>query len=473
MFHPKPISILQITCLHLCIFLLPASAIEWDTIIRLTVDPNEQRPGLGYQRSLAIDPTGNIWVFWQDSRNSFPQLWYRRFEVASRIWLPESQLTRMDITCNLPSVASDGQGNIHVCWHIDAEKIPRLRGIWYQRFNARTGQWQPETLLVPAPIPYWLKYPSVAVEPNSGTLHIVYYGHPDTGGLPQVFHKQFVPGLGWLPAEQLTSFPDNHSDASVAVDSNDDLCVVWLGTDLGSSEQQVLARCRIGGVWQEIQQVSDLPGGLTQYSPAVAAGANGYWHIVWSGQYPNHRYNQIFYRCRTPAGWSDIFTVSRFVPYSQFSPCITTAGNQCVVIWTGKCPTSPETTQLQVAIRNHSGIWTEPIPITSFTLTQPHRPAIIYDPNSGLSICFSGDSAGNVDVYYLSGRLIPSGIQEHPLPPSVPSSLLFTPPVSGARIYSPAGMKINSLCAPGVYLIEDQPNGPRRFRKLLLLRGKN
>jgi hypothetical protein len=446
---------------------------DWDSVIRLTFDPADQRPGFSYQKSIAVNPTGSIYVFWLDDRNSFPQLWYRRFDPAGRIWLPESQLTRLAITCNLPAAASDGQGNIHLLWHVDAENIPALRGIWYQRFDARAGRWLPETLIAPAPLPYNLKYPAVGVTPGSEAVHIVYCGNPDTGGLPQVFHKEFMPGTGWLPAEQLTTSPESHKSASVAVDSSNDLCVVWLGQDLGAQCLQVYARCRIGGVWQPIEQVSDLPGGLTQYSPAVAVGARGYWHIVWAGQYLNHFYEQIFYRCRSPAGWSEIFTLSRFVPYSQYSPSITTTGNRCFVVWTGKSPAAPETTQLLFAGQNDSGIWTEPSPLTGFTATRPDQPAIVAAVDSGLHIAFCADSAGNLDVFYLAGRRNPSGIREKHHASLCPARLLTTFPGPGIRVYSPAGMEIGAIRAAGVYLIELQHSGARRFQKVIFLRGKN
>lgn len=173
-------------------------------------------------------------------------------------------------------------------WHVDAPNYPEIRGIRYKRFDTRAQQWDAETLLVSIPEPYYLKYPAVAVQPNSGGIHIVYYGNQDRGGFPKVFHKEYQPETGWLPSEQLTPCPYDHRDATVAVDTNGDLCVVWIGQDLGSSTDQVLCRRRVAGIWQEIEQVSELPGNLTQYSLVVTAGTDGNWHIMWHGQHLNH-----------------------------------------------------------------------------------------------------------------------------------------------------------------------------------------
>ncbi|MEN9979637.1 MAG: hypothetical protein ABIK38_04750 [candidate division WOR-3 bacterium] len=442
-------------------------AVEWDSLVRLTSHPAVQVPGLSYQKSIAVDPQGNIFVFWLDSRAGFRQIWYRLYEAGSGIWLPESQLTRFDINLNLPTAGADPAGNIHLLWHLDAQNYPQLRGIWYKRFDAATSRWLAETLVAFAPLPYNLKYPAVAVQPVTGALHIVYYGNPDTGGVPQVFHKEYQPGTGWLPAEQITAYPADHRDASVAVDSGGNLCVVWLGRDLGSFSDQVLCRRRIGGVWQEIEQVSELAGGLAQYSPAVTAGGNNWWHIVWQGYDANSPYYQICYRCRRPPGWSEITAVSGYVQFNQESPSIAHLfNNRCAAVWCGKTAGSPDHKQLLFALQESAGVWTGPQQLTGLTTHEVKQPVLVTWDRT-LHILFAADSAGNTDLFYLGGRLPATGVSqpERQQPVRIVNIGAY-PALVG---FTPAGTRVR-INRTGVYLI---PDHRFRFQKVVVISGSN
>lgn len=447
---------------------------EWDSIIRLTDNPSSQSLGYSYQRSIAIDLTGNVWVLWLDYRSSPEQVWSRKFDWTIGIWLPEEQITSSFVPSNTPSATCDQTGNLHLVWHTEH---PLSKGIWYKRYDARQRRWLPDTLLEPTL--YQKRFPVVASRPNSDELHIVWCGNPDTAGVPQVFHKEFHPESGWLPAEPVSVF-SSHYAATVAVDSTGDLCVVWLGKDFNNLQEQVFCRCRINGVWTDIELVSDFSGSFLQSSPVVAAGRDGNFHIAWEGLNSTTTYRQIFYRLRTPTGFTPVFTVSQGLNLEQGSPSISCRGeNECHLVWRGKTEPDSGRYQLIYAFRDRFGRWSQPELLTALPNGDVSRPAIVCDSEHGLHITWQDDSSGNLDIYYLRGQITPSGVNitldaDHLNRRNRPSILSGDAlrGLSGTRaFFDPAGKTVQTdRLPPGVYLVKGNSTAIT-FRKLVILPG--
>ncbi|MEO0067967.1 MAG: hypothetical protein ABIK23_02395 [candidate division WOR-3 bacterium] len=460
--------------LLLLIIVMIGSATEWDSIIRLTDNNRTQVLGLSYQKSIAVDPDGNVWVFWQDQRSTPYQIWLRKFDRVNRIWLPESQLTRISAQANPPSAACDQSGNVHLAWHIEGGQYA---GIWYKKYDKSQGRWLGDTLLVPAVLPYLRKNPVIATQLGGNAVHIVWFGNPDTGGLYQVFHKEYRPTSGWLPYEQVSSAICPHEAAAVAVDSNNNLAVVWLGQDFGSQRNQVFCRRRIDSVWQNVEQVSEFPGDLAQYSPCVAVSANGNWHVVWEGTVTGQMYRQIYHRLRTPNGWSQIFMVSRGVSYQQGTPSASCREeNECHIVWRGKTQASPDNFQLCYSFRDKYGNWSLPEQLTEIDTGNVDRPALVCDSGYGLHIVYQDESSGNIDVYYLYGWIAGIGIFEgRPKWHNKRLRIQRAMPkfLDGANVYNSLGQltgKIGSRIGSGIYLIETNNKGCRRIEKVVVFR---
>ncbi|MEO0086306.1 MAG: T9SS type A sorting domain-containing protein [candidate division WOR-3 bacterium] len=372
----------------------------WDTILQLTTNPQNQSLSYGYQRSIACDPHGNVHVCWLDQRSVPYQLWYRRFDRAAGVWRPETVLTNRSANCQPPAVAADGQGNLHVFWHLEANPY----GIWYKRFDAGTSIWRPDSLFENATAQLTKYYPSVSCRPGSREVHVVWYGSPDTGGSYQVFHRELKPDSGWRRPVQLSSFVASHDQASLTVDSAGNVCAVWCCLDSTTETRQVFSRRRIGGVWQPVELVSNMPDRATQYAPCVVAGSGGVWHFVWHGRTTQEFNHRIRYRNRSPSGWSDIVVVSSLPDEQQESPsvCFRPDGD-CHVVWRGQTQSS-SVYQLFYACRESNGRWTTPLPLTQRSTGNVSRPAITADPDTCLHAIWFDASSGNQDVYYLRGH---------------------------------------------------------------------
>ncbi|MCX6842471.1 MAG: hypothetical protein NTX53_09355 [candidate division WOR-3 bacterium] len=468
----------------ICLILLPALAaaafaadVTWDTIIRLTTNPASQYTGYGGQHSIAVDAAGNVHVAWLDQRNVPYQVWYRRYDAGTGTWQAETVLTNRQSNCFQPGVGCDSAGDVHVLWHVGT--WPDC-GIWAKRYNATTHHWRADTLIDSASTSQLQQYPSVACVPGPGDVDVVWYGTPDTGGLPQVFFKEWSQSSGWDSAMQTSTASVNHDQVSVAAGKNGDVTVVWCGMDFGGSHNQVCCRRRTGGVWQDAELVSDIPGDMSQYSPGVAIDRGGAVHVVWHGRSPMNIYQQVFHRERDSIGWSGIDSISGIRAYQQQYPSIACdAAGRCHAVWCSKGGT--EHLQLAYAQKDTDGIWSSPMILTGLDSGSVNHPSITCDAGSGIHIVWYDNSSGNQDVYYLHGVMPGLGVEEERKAPDATRfapnativrgrfillespratrhSLIALVDVSGRRVASlvPGPNDIRGLPA-GVYFIVRQP----------------
>jgi len=181
--------------------------------------------------------------------------------------------------------------------------------------------------------------------------------------------------------------------------------------DFGGSHNQVCCRRRTGGVWQDAELVSDIPGDMSQYSPGVAIDRGGAVHVVWYGRSPMNIYQQAFHRERNAAGWSGIDSISGIRAYQQQFPSIACdAAGRCHAVW---CSQAGGTNyQLAYVQRDTNGTWSSPMILTGLDSGNVNHPSITCDAGSGIHIVWYDNSSGNQDVYYLHGVIPGLGVKE-------------------------------------------------------------
>jgi hypothetical protein len=394
-----------------------AAEVAWDTITRLTTNPASQVTGYSGQHSVAVDGASNVHVAWLDQRDVPYQIWYRRYEAGTSIWQAETVLTDRQANCFQPSIACDSTGNVHLAWHVGSSMGT---GIWAKRYNAGTHHWRADTLIDSTTTSYPQQYPSVACVPSTGNVAVAWYGSPDTGMYYQVFLKQWHPATGWDSAMQVSEASVSHDQVSVAAGANDDLAVVWIGRDFGNGYNQVFCRRCVADTWQGVELVSDIPLGLSQYSPCIAFDPEDAVHVVWHGMTLNGGYHQVFHRARDDGGWSSIDSISGTRPYQQQSPSIACDGlGRCHAVWRSQA--GGTNYQLVYGQRDTDGVWGTPMILTGLDSGDVSHPSIACDADSGIHIVWYDASSGNPDIYYLRGVIPNTGAVEENRKPQTSS----------------------------------------------------
>lgn len=145
-------------------------------------------------------------------------------------------------------------------------------------------------------------------------------------------------GVTWNEEAVSAKPGSSQHDPSLAVDSNDDVHVVWYGLGYGTypARQQIVYRRRISGVWQAVEQITDVDE--TQYGGAIAVDSNDDIHIAWNGGGYGAltTYLNTCYCKRTAGGWGAI-TKLYDVNRNQYAPSIAIGTDDSVhVMWPGE-----------------------------------------------------------------------------------------------------------------------------------------
>lgn len=453
-----------------------AADVTWDTIIRLTTNSANQVTGRSGQHGVAVDAAGNVHVVWLDQRTVPYQVWYRRYDCGTSTWLAETALTTQQANCSQPGIACDSAGNVHLAWQV-CYWNPLGVGTWAKRYNTVTHHWRADTLIDSTNTSQPQQYPSVACVPGTGDVEVGFYKLPDTGLYTQVFLRERHPATGWDSATQVSAASVSHDQVSVAAGPNGDVAVAWVGEDFGNAHNQVFCRRRVSGAWQDVELVSDLPSGQSQYSPCVAFDPENAVHVVWHGQ--SGAYQQVFHRECNAGTWSGIDNVGGQQSYQQEFPSVACdVQGRCHVVW---CSQAGGTNmQLAYAQRDTDGVWSSPTTLTGLDSGSVNYPSIVCDAGSGIHIVWYDNHTGNQDVYYLHGVTPGAGVAETrplarvscivplatfvrgilylaaiPSTSSCPSGLLDA---SGRRVLGlkPGANDVRAL-APGVYFVWSRP----------------
>lgn len=434
------------------------ATVVWDSVVKLTTDPSYQVLGYSAQRSLVVDRSGNVWVFWLDQRTVPYQIWLRQFDASTGIWLPEEQLTFQRAQCYPAAAAADCQGNVHVVWHMETWPY---RGIWHKRYDAARRIWLSETLFHPLAIERTGRYPVIAALPGSTRVAVTWLGHTDTSTTLQVISRELVPDSGWTEPFAVTSAHSEHNFPALGFDATGNLLVAWQGKDEGNFYNQIFCRRRVRGEWQPLERVSDMPGAPDQYNPAVSAGSDGnHCHVAWHGRRQAEFYLRPLYRQRTPSGWLSIEEPGGTVNYQRDQVDLADIGTARVAaVWRSQLIDKPGCYELVFCERDSGGYWSTPEVIATIGNGSLCEPTIAVKERD-IHIVWYDERSGDFDIYYRHGT-IASALAERT---ALHSGCLAN---HGIELFDAVGRSLGAIPdRPGVYFLWRSEAHPRKLVRM-------
>jgi hypothetical protein len=238
---------------------------------------------------LAVDSANNVHVIWTGlgwGTNSGKYNIQYSSRTGGAWGTPESVTDNSHNTPGVAVSATEGQmtlglssnDNVNVAWGDDNLS----NSIYYRK---RTTSWQTAELVYNTNTPY---FPSMAID-SQDNVHLVW--EEDSGGGASGITYDLRTSGGWQGTEVVASIANNQVKPSIAVDSADNIHVVWSGTGWGShsGNYNVEYRKRASGVWQTQEAVTDIASDQTNglsisgSGQAIAVDASDNVQVVWTG----------------------------------------------------------------------------------------------------------------------------------------------------------------------------------------------
>ena len=172
-----------------------------------------------------------------------------------------------------PTIAVNSSNNIHGAWE---DNTPGNFEIFFKRSQNGSATWSGDTRLTWNP---GFSYnPAIAVD-SSDNIHVVWYDY--TPGNFEILYKRSTDGgVKWGALKRLTWNSGDSKTPAIAIDSNTNIHVVW-HDDTPVVAEVYYKRSPNGGLsWGSSKRLTWNPGFST--STAIAVDSNNTIHVVWN-----------------------------------------------------------------------------------------------------------------------------------------------------------------------------------------------
>jgi len=304
--------------------------------------PNAFSEGTAFSpsRKLARTSTGVLWCCYAGPWvvPGVMQI-FVAYSVDDGVTWVEEQITTADVRRQqYPSIAIDSADNVHLVWRDYA--IATTSDVFYRRRTA-AGWDAIEQLTATAPGD-WQSAPSIAID-SADNIHIVWLGE-GWGANPtrmNVQYRQRTAAGAWQAQESVTDIAvDQRShSASIAIDIANVVHVAWMGQGWGANPgvHNIQYRQRVAGVWGAQEAITDLA--TWQHMPCIALDSLGNVHVAWYAEFaPWASVWDIYYRERVAGVWQAIVQLTNVAAAGcdQYQPSIAIDSSDNIhIVWYG------------------------------------------------------------------------------------------------------------------------------------------
>ena len=172
--------------------------------------------------------------------------------------------------------------------------------------------------------------PAIAVD-SSNIIHVVWQDDSKNSNF-EILHKRSTDGgLNWLKFKRLTWNTGDSTNPSLAIDSSDNVHVLWMDSSSGNREIYYRKSTTGGATWSATKRFTWNSG--SSMKPAIAIDTSNNIHVVWNDD--SLMDPSILYKKSTNGGssWSPYKVVSSSWPGDKNPDIAVDSGNNIHVVW--------------------------------------------------------------------------------------------------------------------------------------------
>ena len=269
----------------------------WSPRIRLTWDNSSS-----WNPVVAIDQNNNIHVVWENGPHEEREIYYKKSTNLGTDWSARTRLTWNSGDSVYPNIATDSNNHIHVVWY---DSTYGNNEILYKKSTDGGVSWSALVRLT------WNSgdsaRPAIAIGPNDN-IHVVW--DDTTYGNKEILYKRSTDsGASWSAVDRLTWTPTDAYHGDVAVDSDNNVRVVWNDWGNGGSSEIMFKRSQDDGVtWGPRTRLTYTSG--ASYMPHLAINVAKVIFMVWYDKTPGNF--DIYFKKSTDGGltWSSSYRLT-------------------------------------------------------------------------------------------------------------------------------------------------------------------
>ncbi len=247
--------------------------------------------------SLAVDSLGNIHIAWYDwtsysGSGTDHDIFYKKYDDSTSSWTTtEVVSTESTGVSNLPSLAVDHLGNVHIAWNDNTSYVGAGvdNDIFYKRWDTSSSSWS-TTEVVSTESFHSSMWPTVAVD-YLGNVHVAWDDLSDIAGSgvdKDIFYKFWNSSSStWSITEVISTESSGHSEYPFLVtDTLGNVHVAWVDHSdyaLSGSDADIFYKYwnATTSTWNFTLVVSEESTGDGYKRPSLAVDKSMNVHIAW------------------------------------------------------------------------------------------------------------------------------------------------------------------------------------------------
>jgi hypothetical protein len=380
----------------LAVVLMSTAMADWSTPVNVS-----DNSGFSYSPAIAVDSGNNLHAIWQDNTPGNWDIFYSKSTNGGATWSVTVNVSNNAGDSWYPAIATDSGNNLHVVW---GDNTPGNWEIIYSKSTDGGATW---SAAVDVSNNSGISSSPTIVVGSGNSLHVVWYDTPSGGGNPDILYSKSTDGgATWSAVVNISNNSGGSFSPAIIVDSGNNLHVVWTDTTPGNYDIFYSKSTDGGATWSAAVDVSNTSG-ESQYS-AIAIDSGNNLHVVWRDDTPGNY--ETFYSKSTDGGvtWSAAVNISNDSGHSYY-PAIAIDSGTIHIAWeddTGQSggPLPPAPAEIFYSKSTDGGVtWSAAVNISNNS-GYSGNPAIATDSGNTLHAIWQDDTPGNYEILY-SGNI--------------------------------------------------------------------